>query len=100
MGTYLNPSSDRFKRSLNSKIYIDKSGLIEYLKSIVDTEQQYVCVSRPRRFGKSMAIGMLSVYYGYDEAKNAAELFKGSSIANEQSFEERMGKYDCISISV
>ena len=63
MGIYLNPSSIGFKRSLNSEIYVDKTGLIEKTNALLDTEQKFICVSRPRRFGKSMAVNMLSAYY-------------------------------------
>lgn len=75
MGIYLNPNTKRFEESLNSKIYVDKTGLISYTNSIIDTEQKFVCVSRPRRFGKSMTIGMLSAYYSCEA--DAAPLFTG-----------------------
>ena len=50
MGIYLNPGNNKFKRAVNSDIYVDKTGLIKYTNSIVDTLQSCVCVSRPRRF--------------------------------------------------
>ena len=71
MGIYLNPSSIGFKRSLNSEIYVDKTGLIEKTNTLLDTEQKFICVSRPRRFGKSMAVNMLSAY---DEAAGLKSL--------------------------
>ena len=71
MGIYLNPSSIGFKRSLNSEIYVDKTGLIEKTNALLDTEQKVICVSRPRRFGKSMAVNMLSAY---DEAAGLKSL--------------------------
>ena len=71
MGIYLNPSSIGFKRSLNSEIYVDKTGLIEKTNALLDTEQKFICVSRPRRFGKSMAVNMLSAY---DEAAGLTSL--------------------------
>ena len=55
MGNYLNPDNIDFRRALNSEIYVDKSGLIELVNKIVDTQDRYICVTRPRRFGKSMA---------------------------------------------
>lgn len=58
--------AQRFQGSLRSQIYIDKSGLIEKTNTVLGTEQKYVCVSRPRRFGKSMAANMLSAYYDRD----------------------------------
>ena len=71
MGIYLNPSSIVFKRRLNSEIYVDKTGLIEKTNALLDTEQKFICVSRPRRFGKSMAVNMLSAY---DEAAGLKSL--------------------------
>lgn len=59
MESYLNPGNAAFRGSLRSQIYIDKTGLIDKLNSMLGTEQKYVCVSRPRRFGKSMAAKMI-----------------------------------------
>ena len=64
MGSYLNPGSKDFQESLNSKIYVDKTLLIERTNELVNTRQKYICLSRPRRFGKSMAADMLAAYYG------------------------------------
>lgn len=64
MGSYLNPGGGMFKACLRSKIYVDKSGLIAKTNEVLGTEQRFVCVSRPRRFGKSMAANMLAAYYG------------------------------------
>ena len=59
MGSYLNPGNKGFQESLNSEIYVDKTGLIEKTNEVLDTRQKFLCVSRPRRFGKSMAADML-----------------------------------------
>ena len=64
MGVYLNPGSEIFEDALASQIYIDKTELIKYTNRVLKTEQKYICVSRPRRFGKSMAANMLAAYYG------------------------------------
>ena len=63
MGTYLNPDNDEFIMALNSKLYVDKSLLISTVNECVRTLQRYMCISRPRRFGKSTALNMLSAYY-------------------------------------
>ena len=55
MGIYLNPGRETFAEAINSPIFVDKTEMILYINSMVKTEQKYVCVSRPRRFGKSMA---------------------------------------------
>ena len=60
MGGYLNPGSDLFEMALRSQIFVDKRGLIEKTNRCVRTLQRYICVSRPRRFGKSMGVDMLA----------------------------------------
>ena len=55
MGIYLNPDNEGFLTSVRSEIYVDKTELIHDMNRVLDTENKYVCVSRPRRFGKSMA---------------------------------------------
>ena len=63
MGIYLNPDNEGFREAIDSEIYVDKSGLLAYTNKILGTEQKNICISRPRRFGKSMAAKMLSAYY-------------------------------------
>lgn len=55
MGFYLNPGSQKFHMALNSEIFVDKSEMIRFLNSVIRTNQRYISVSRPRRFGKTMA---------------------------------------------
>jgi hypothetical protein len=76
MGIYVNPNNDGLKQSLNSKIYVDKSGMIEVTNSLLDTRQNCMCISRPRRFGKSMGINLLVAYYrtDYKILKNSVEV--------------------------
>lgn len=75
MGIYLNPGTEGFAESLRSEIYVDKTGLIACTNKVLGTRQKYVCVSRPRRFGKSMAAEMLAAYYG--RGCDSKELFQG-----------------------
>ena len=58
MGIYLNPDGEAFEIAVQSDIYVDKTKMLAYLNSIISKEQRFVCVSRPRRFGKSMAANM------------------------------------------
>ena len=62
MGICFNPGNGLFKIALNSEIYVDKTGMIAYTNSVICSEQRYLCVSRPRRFGKSMAMNMLEIH--------------------------------------
>lgn len=63
MGRFVNPGSSAFQAALNSEIYVDKTGLIEYTNRVLGTTDAYICNSRPRRFGKSYAANMLAAYY-------------------------------------
>lgn len=98
MGVYLNPGNDGFKMALNSKIYVDKSGLISYTNSVLKTEQRFVCVSRPRRFGKSMAANMLTAYYEKDI--DSSEMFQGLSISQDEMFKKHLNKYNVIFLNI
>ena len=63
MGIYLNQGNELFKQAAGSKVYVDKTMMIDITNSIIDTSNKHICISRPRRFGKSMAADMLTAYY-------------------------------------
>ena len=74
MGVYLNPGKTAFEEAVNSEIFIDKTEMIRYLNSVLKTKQKYVSVSRPRRFGKTMAADMICAYYDREaESRNLFE---------------------------
>ena len=75
MGTYVNPGIERFRISRNSRFYVDKSTLLKVLNNKVNKKDRFICVSRPRRFGKTMAANMIAAYYskGCDSHEREAE---------------------------
>ena len=79
MGTYLNPGKQNFQISVNSAIFVDKSEMIQYLNTLVNTQQRFVSVSRPRRFGKTMVADMICAYY--DREADSRELFTSRKLA-------------------
>ena len=98
MGTYLNPGSKGFQESLNSDIYVDKTGLIEKTNAKINTLQKYLCISRPRRFGKSMAANMLAAYY--DRETDSRHLFEHFQVSRIASYEEHRNQYDVIRVNM
>lgn len=98
MGRYLNPSNTGFRKALRSPIYVDKTGMIEKLNQIIGTNEPMICVSRPRRFGKSMAVNMLTAYYS--RGCDSKALFGDLKISREKDFEEHLNKYDVIRIDM
>ena len=95
MGTYLNPSNQNFIKTISSEIYVDKTDMILELNSLVNTEQSYVCISRPRRFGKSVAANMIGAYYqkGAD-----VTIFQNSKLIMTQDWDKYLGKFDVIKL--
>ena len=91
---YLNEGSRLYRQSVNSEIHVDKSLLIRETNKRLDTDDKYICVSRPRRFGKSMAAHMLMAYYS--RGADSRELFKDKKIYSDPSFETHFGKYNVI----
>lgn len=98
MGIYLNPGNEKFQEAVNSAIYVDKTELIRYTNSVMHTTQKYICVCRPRRFGKSMAANMLAAYYG--RGCDSKELLREFKIAQDESFAKHLNRYDVIFLNM
>ena len=98
MGFYLNPGNKGFWESVRSKIYVDKTGLIACTNGLINTEEKFVCVSRPRRFGKSMTLKMLAAYYSC--GCDSTDLFKGCKIESDDTFREHLNRYDVIFLNM
>ena len=90
MGIYLNPGNELFAQISKNKIYVDKSGMIPALIEVFERWNQYVCVSRPRRFGKTVIGNMLCAYFS--KGCNSKELFKNSIGSKEPVFEKYLNK--------
>ena len=98
MGIFVNPDNSAFQAALNARIYVDKTGLIEYTNSVLESTDAFICNSRPRRFGKSVTADMLTAYYsrGCDSEKMFSEL----EIARSKSFKKYLNQYDVIHFDV
>ena len=98
MGIFVNPNNSAFQAALNSEIYVDKTGLITYTNRVLDTNNAFICNSRPRRFGKSTTINMLTAYYS--KGCNSSVMFENKEISSNVSFHQHLNKYDVIRIDV
>lgn len=98
LGRFLNPDNAAFKRTLNSKIYVDKTEFLDFTNQMINTNSAFICNSRPRRFGKSVTADMLTAYYsrGCDSKK----LFSDLKIGSLENFEENLNKYNVIHFDV
>lgn len=91
MGRYLNPGNEAFLISVSSDIYVDKTNMISFTNSRLGKEKRFICVSRPRRFGKTMAANMLAAYYGKN--CDSKSLFQNYKIAGSVSFDAHLNQY-------
>ncbi|MGN0062193.1 MAG: AAA family ATPase [Alloprevotella sp.] len=97
MGIYINKGNNAFRNIVRQE-YVDKTSLIPLVNATIDTESRYSCVTRCRRFGKSMAAKMLCAYY--DKSCSSRELFRGLKAEQDPSFETYLNKYYVISIDM
>lgn len=94
MGSFVNPTNTAFSKCFNSEIYVDKSQLIAFTNKKINSLQQYICSTRPRRFGKTMAVDMLAAYYS--KGCDSRKLFEKLKISSDSDFEKHLNKYDVI----
>lgn len=98
MGRFVNPDDSAFRGACRDRIYVDKTGLMKFTNEILETPSAFICNSRPRRFGKSMAANMLTAYYS--KGADSKELFSSFCIASSPDFEKHLNKYDVIHFDV
>ena len=95
---YLNTNAQfiLFQQALNSDIYVDKSMLISQISKKIHTEDRYICITRPRRFGKTMNANMLGAYYTRGTASDG--LFDHLMIAQTENYHKDMNQYNVIHV--
>lgn len=99
MGVYLNPGNEAFRECVTDELYVDKTELIAHMNMKLNKARlKYVCVSRPRRFGKSMAADMLVAYYGKN--CDSRELFAGRKIEKADSYEAHLNRHNVIRLDI
>ena len=94
MGIYLNPGKKLFSFALNTPTYVDKTALIAETNALVNTERRFLCVSRPRRFGKSMTVSMLCAYYGF--GADSRSMFEPRLLGQLPNWDRYLGTFNVI----
>lgn len=98
MGIYLNPGNEEFKNTINKMIYVDKSLLIEKIGTYSKAINQYICISRPRRFGKSTDANMLVAYYS--KGCDSHNLFDHLKISNTKNYKKDLNQHNVIHLNM
>ena len=99
MGIYINPSNENFKAALAEEIFVDKSQILKRICSVLNTmASKFICVSRPRRFGKSIVGKMLTAYFS--KGCDSFTLFENLKIAHEPCFKENLNKFNVLTVDL
>ncbi|MCI7321753.1 MAG: ATP-binding protein [Lachnospiraceae bacterium] len=98
MGVYFNPNNESFTKDRNYKIYVDKTGLLEYLNESLGTPKNCIALSHARRFGKSHAAGMIDAYYSL--GCDSSNLFDGTKISEKKDYRKYMNQYNVIHLDI
>ncbi len=97
MGIYLNPGNIGFEQICRGE-YIDKTGLIRLVNQRIGGPNNLLCISRPRRFGKSYAAKMLCAYY--DCSCDSHHLFAKRNIGKAKSYRTYLNQYNVIYLDI
>ena len=97
MGVFINKGNEGFTRYTNGE-YVDKTEMIAFINSTLETSDMLTCVTRPRRFGKSVAANMLCAYY--DKSCDSSELFKRFTISRDESYKTHLNRYPVIYLDI
>ena len=97
MGQFLNNKEpyDKFKTVMNGTYFVDKSEILEELIPALQQEQRFFCITRPRRFGKTVMANMIAAFF---ENTSEPSLFEHLHIAEYAGYKEQAGKHDVIYI--
>ena len=98
MSNYLNPTNTSYQEFMNSEIIVDKSLLIEKTNQILNTTSKYICLLRPRRFGKSTDANMLVAYYS--QGCDSHQIFDYLKISQSESYPQHLNQHNVIHLNM
>jgi hypothetical protein len=98
MGQFLNRGNEAFAAVVNGELYVDKTDMIGFLNKAIHTEQRYLCVCRPHRFGKSVTAGMVAAYFG--KGCDSRKLFTGRKLSKLDHWDKNLNQYDVIQVDL
>lgn len=98
VGIYFNPGNENYKETISALVYVDKTMLIREINNLLNGQHKYVCVSRARRFGKTITQNMLAAYYS--KGCDSAALFADKKISSVGGYEKNMNRFNVIKIDM
>lgn len=98
MGIYLTPGNENYRESIKFEAYVDKTMMLDVLNKYIEEGNKYVCVSRPRRFGKTIAQNMINAYYS--KGCDSADIFSRMKISDVEGYKENLNRFNVIKIDM
>lgn len=100
MAIYFNSNTayKDFQILSSDKYFVDKSMIIDKVNERIHTKNRCLCITKPRRFGKTSVLNMLGAYYG--KAYPSAALFDSLKISRCKSYATHLNRYNIISLSM
>lgn len=86
-----------FNMLVHDVFFVDKSGIIEHISKKIRTKNRFLCITKPRRFGKTSVLNMLGAYYG--KAYDSKPLFDNLAVSKSKDYETHLNQYNIITLS-
>lgn len=98
MGTFLNSlvPLNSYQTTASGTYFVDKSSLLDELLPAIGTEERFFCITRPRRFGKSVMANMIAAFFG--KAADAEKIFKNLKISSSELYKKHLNRHHVIYI--
>lgn len=113
MGVYLNSRKphDNYKKTVDSTYFVDKSMLLKELIPIVESPKglhvkngenqgksnEYICITRPRRFGKTVMANMIAAFFG--KGQDSGAIFRKLSISSHEHYKSHLNQHNVVYLS-
>lgn len=98
MGIYLNSSTafTLYKSEVSKPYFVDKTRMLAELIPLVREGNNYICITRPRRFGKTVMANMIGAFFAKGEEGHA--LFDRLNISACEEYGAELGQHNVIHI--
>ena len=92
-----NFKNNEFELIAKDKFFVDKAKIIKDINNLIGIKDRLICITRPRRFGKTINAMMLACYY----SKNAdfKELFDRLEVSKSDSYLEHLNNHNVVYIT-
>lgn len=98
MGTYLNSITayTLYKSESLSPYFVDKTLMLRELFPYVSAGNRHICITRPRRFGKTIMANMISSFF--QKASDSSDVFDSLAISQVDDYRRYKNQYNVIRI--